>query len=250
MIVTKTLPEIKKMHTAGRYLAELLLLLRQSTVPGIMTRRLNEIAESWLSKKKLYSPFKGYRGYPSSICVSVNEQVVHGIPKETLIREGDIVSIDAGVVFEGYVVDAAITVPVGNVSKEVQKLISVTESSLYRGISQMIEGNRLYDITYAIHSYTESYGYSLVREFCGHGVGRRMHEDPQVPNCGHRPNTGPRLRCGWVLAIEPMVNMGSPGVRIESDGWTVVTNDGKPSAHFEHTVAITSNGPLILTALS
>jgi len=250
MIVTKTPHEIKKMHTAGRYLAELLLLLKQNTIPSITTRRLNEIAESWLSKKKLYSPFKGYRGYPSSICVSVNEQVVHGIPKETLIREGDIVSIDAGVVFDGYVADAAVTVPVGNVAKEMQKLISVTENSLYRGISQMIEGNRLYDITYAIYSYTESYGYSLVREFCGHGVGRRMHEDPQVPNCGHRPNTGPRLRCGWVLAIEPMVNMGSPGVRIESDGWTVVTKDGKPSAHFEHTVAITSNGPLILTALS
>ncbi len=249
MIITKTRQQIERMHSAGRYLAELLTLLRESAVPGIMTARLNEIAEDWLVRKKLYSPFKGYRGYPSSICVSVNEQVVHGIPGQKLIKNGDIVSIDAGVVSDGYVADAAITIPVGEVSEQLQKLISITEHSLYYGISQMVEGNRLYDITYAIQSYTESYGYSLVKEFCGHGVGRKMHEDPQVPNCGHRPNTGPRLRCGWVLAIEPMVNMGSAGVKIESDGWTVVTNDGKPSAHFEHTVAITSNGPLILTAL-
>ncbi len=249
MIIAKTYQQIEKMHSAGKYLAELLALLKKSTMPGITTSKLNEIAEDWLIRKRLYSPFKGYRGYPSSICVSVNEQVVHGIPKERLIKDGDIVSIDAGIVFDGYVADAAITIPVGKVSEQIQKLISITEHSLYYGISQMVEGNRLYDITYAIQSYAESYGYSLVREFCGHGVGRKMHEDPQVPNCGHRPNTGPRLRCGWVLAIEPMVNLGSAGVKIESDGWTVVTNDGKPSAHFEHTVAITSNGPLILTAL-
>ncbi|QUV99222.1 type I methionyl aminopeptidase [Chloracidobacterium sp. MS 40/45] len=249
MITTKTRQQIERMHSAGKYLAELLTLLRESAVPGITTAKLNDIAEGWLVRKKLYSPFKGYRGYPSSICVSVNEQVVHGIPGQKLIKNGDIVSIDAGVVFDGYVADAAITVPVGEVSEQLQKLISITEHSLYYGISQMVEGNRLYDITYAIQSYTESYGYSLVKEFCGHGVGRKMHEDPQVPNCGHRPNTGPRLRCGWVLAIEPMVNMGSAGVKVEGDGWTVVTNDGKPSAHFEHTVAITSNGPLILTAL-
>ncbi len=249
MITTKTRQQIERMHSAGKYLAELLALLKETAVPGITTARLNEIAEGWLVRKKLYSPFKGYRGYPSSICVSVNEQVVHGIPGQKLIKNGDIVSIDAGVVFDGYVADAAITIPVGKVSEQLQKLISITERSLYYGISQMVEGNRLYDITYAIQSYTESYGYSLVKEFCGHGVGRKMHEDPQVPNCGHRPNTGPRLRGGWVLAIEPMVNMGSAGVKIESDGWTVVTNDGKPSAHFEHTVAITSNGPLILTAL-
>jgi methionyl aminopeptidase len=249
MITTKTRQQIERMYSAGRYLAELLALLKKTAVPGITTARLNEIAEGWLVRKKLYSPFKGYRGYPSSICVSVNEQVVHGIPGQKLIKNGDIVSIDAGVVSDGYVADAAITIPVGEVSEQLQKLISITERSLYYGISQMVEGNRLYDITYAIQSYTESYGYSLVKEFCGHGVGRKMHEDPQVPNCGHRPNTGPRLRCGWVLAIEPMVNMGSAGVKIESDGWTVVTNDGKPSAHFEHTVAITSNGPLILTTL-
>ncbi|QUV84454.1 type I methionyl aminopeptidase [Chloracidobacterium aggregatum] len=249
MITTKTRQQIERMHSAGKYLAELLALLKETAVPGITTARLNEIAEGWLVRKKLYSPFKGYRGYPSSICVSVNEQVVHGIPGQKLIKNGDIVSIDAGVVFDGYVADAAITIPVGEVSEQLQKLISITNRSLYYGISQMVEGNRLYDITYAIQSYTESYGYSLVKEFCGHGVGRKMHEDPQVPNCGHRPNTGPRLRSGWVLAIEPMVNMGSAGVKIESDGWTVVTNDGKPSAHFEHTVAITPNGPLILTAL-
>lgn len=248
MITTKTRQQIERMHSAGKYLAELLALLKETAVPGITTARLNEIAEGWLVRK-LYSPFKGYRGYPSSICVSVNEQVVHGIPGQKLIKNGDIVSIDAGVVFDGYVADAAITIPVGEVSEQLQKLISITNRSLYYGISQMVEGNRLYDITYAIQSYTESYGYSLVKEFCGHGVGRKMHEDPQVPNCGHRPNTGPRLRSGWVLAIEPMVNMGSAGVKIESDGWTVVTNDGKPSAHFEHTVAITPNGPLILTAL-
>lgn len=250
MIIAKTCQQISKIHSAGKHLAELLALLRERTVPGITTSELNNIAEKWLSRRNLYSPFKGYRGYPASICVSVNEQVVHGIPGQKLIEEGDIVSIDAGVVFDGYVADAAITVPVGKIQGDLKKLVSVAESSLYCGISQMIEGNRLYDITYAIQSYAESYGYSLVRDFCGHGIGRRMHEDPQVPNCGHRPNTGPRLRCGWVLAIEPMVNMGSPNVRIEKDGWTVVTADGRPSAHFEHTVAITAHGPLILTALS
>jgi methionine aminopeptidase, type I (EC 3.4.11.18) len=250
MIIAKTCQQISKIHSAGKHLAELLALLRECTVPGITTSELNNIAEKWLSRRNLYSPFKGYRGYPASICVSVNEQVVHGIPGQKLIEEGDIVSIDAGVVFDGYVADAAITVPVGKIQGDLKKLVSVAESSLYCGISQMIEGNRLYDITYAIQSYAESYGYSLVRDFCGHGIGRRMHEDPQVPNCGHRPNTGPRLRCGWVLAIEPMVNMGSPNVRIEKDGWTVVTADGRPSAHFEHTVAITAHGPLILTALS
>jgi methionyl aminopeptidase len=250
MIIAKTCQQISKIHSAGKHLAELLALLRECTVPGITTSELNNIAEKWLSRRNLYSPFKGYRGYPASICVSVNEQVVHGIPGQKLIEVGDIVSIDAGVVFDGYVADAAITVPVGKIQGDLKKLVSVAESSLYCGISQMIEGNRLYDITYAIQSYAESYGYSLVRDFCGHGIGRRMHEDPQVPNCGHRPNTGPRLRCGWVLAIEPMVNMGSPNVRIEKDGWTVVTADGRPSAHFEHTVAITAHGPLILTALS
>lgn len=250
MIIAKTCQQISKIHSAGKHLAELLALLRECTVPGITTSELNNIAEKWLSRRNLYSPFKGYRGYPASICVSVNEQVVHGIPGQKLIEEGDVVSIDAGVVFDGYVADAAITVPVGKIQGDLKKLVSVAESSLYCGISQMIEGNRLYDITYAIQSYAESYGYSLVRDFCGHGIGRRMHEDPQVPNCGHRPNTGPRLRCGWVLAIEPMVNMGSPNVRIEKDGWTVVTADGRPSAHFEHTVAITAHGPLILTALS
>ncbi|MFQ3580967.1 type I methionyl aminopeptidase [Chloracidobacterium validum] len=250
MIITKTSQQIKKMHSAGRYLAELLLVLKEETLPGITTLQLDKIAEEWLHCKRLYSPFKGYRGYPSSICVSINEQVVHGIPAKRLIKEGDIVSIDAGVVFDGYVADSAITIPVGEVSKDIQNLLSVTESSLRRGIEQMVEGNRLYDITYAIQSYVESSGYSLVKEFCGHGVGRKMHEEPQVPNCGHKPNTGPRLRSGWVLAVEPMVNMGLPDVKIESDGWTVVTCDGLPSAHFEHTIAITPNGPLVLTDLS
>lgn len=235
------------MHTAGKYLAELLAVLKENVVPGISTLELNKIAEQWLNRKGLYSPFKGYRGYPASICVSVNEQVVHGIPTKREIQLGDVVSIDAGVVFDGYVADAATTVAVGEVSEELQQLLSVAENSLYQGIDKMREGNRLYDITHAIQSYVEPYNYGLVREFCGHGVGRKMHEDPQVPNCGHRPNTGPRLRCGWVLAIEPMVNLGTASVHIESDGWTVVTNDGKPSAHFEHTVAITADGPLILT---
>jgi len=178
MIIAKTCQQISKIHSAGKHLAELLALLRECTVPGITTSELNNIAEKWLSRRNLYSPFKGYRGYPASICVSVNEQVVHGIPGQKLIEEGDIVSIDAGVVFDGYVADAAITVPVGKIQGDLKKLVSVAESSLYCGISQMIEGNRLYDITYAIQSYAESYGYSLVRDFCGHGIGRRMHEDP------------------------------------------------------------------------
>lgn len=250
MIVSKTAYQIDKMHTAGKYLAELLNVLKENVLPGTPTYRLNEVAETWLRRKNLYSPFRGYRGYPASICVSVNEQVVHGIPTSRIIKDGDIVSIDAGVVFDGYVADAATTVPVGEVSDELKKLLKVAEASLYRGIEKMTEGNRLYDITYAIQSYVEPYRYGLVKDFCGHGVGRKMHEDPQVPNCGHRPNTGPRLRCGWVLAIEPMVNLGTASVRVEKDGWTVVTSDGKPSAHFEHTVAITSNGPLILTEAS
>ncbi|MCS7080045.1 MAG: type I methionyl aminopeptidase [Chloracidobacterium sp.] len=247
MIISKTPYQIEKMHTAGKYLAELINVLKENVIPGITTSRLNDLAEEWLRRKNLYSPFKGYRGYPASICVSVNEQVVHGIPTSRVIKEGDIVSIDAGVVFEGYVADAATTVPVGETSEELRKLLKVTESSLYHAINKMVEGNRLYDITYAIQSYVEPYNYGLVKDFCGHGVGRKMHEDPQVPNCGHRPNTGPRLRCGWVLAIEPMVNLGTASVRVEKDGWTVVTKDGKPSAHFEHTVAITPNGPLVLT---
>jgi methionyl aminopeptidase len=227
----------------------LLQELSKIAQPGVSTLDLDQYAERRLKEAGAISPFKGYRGYPKNICASVNEQVVHAIPSNRILKDGDIISIDAGVLLDGYVADAAVTVGVGQISDVAARLIADTEKSLHKAIEKMQPGNRLYDISYAVQSYIEPLGYSLVKEFCGHGVGRKMHEEPQVPNCGHRPNTGPRLRSGWVLAVEPMVNVGTASVRFEKDGWTVVTLDGRLSAHFEHTVAITDNGPLVLTQL-
>jgi methionyl aminopeptidase len=248
MVVCRTKEEIEKIRRAGRIVAEVLRDLREMAQPGVTTRELDRYAEAKIRARGGIPTFKGYRGFPASICTSINEEVVHGIPSDRKLCAGDIVGIDCGVTLDGYVADAAITVPVGEVSEEVQRLLRVTEEALYRAIEQARVGNRLYDISYAVQSYAEAHGYSVVRDFCGHGVGRQMHEDPQVPNFG-TPGRGLRLRPGLVLAIEPMLNMGTHEVEIADDGWTVRTVDRKLSAHFEHTIAITERGPIILTTL-
>ena len=249
MIITKTRAEIQKMHSAGQLVAQVLRQLASLVTPGVTTSELDIQAEKWIRDAGAIPTFKGYRGYPYSICTSVNEQVVHGFPSERILKEGDIVSIDCGATLAGYVGDSAITIPVGRVSDEAQRLVDVTRESLYQAIEKMQVGNRLYDVSYAVQSYAESRGYTVVRDFCGHGIGTAMHEEPQVPNYG-KPGKGPRLREGWVLAIEPMVNIGSYQVKIEKDGWTVTTIDRKLSAHFEHTIAILSEGPWVLTQLN
>ncbi len=248
MVVCRTKEEIEKIRRAGRIVAEVLRDLREMAQPGVTTRELDRYAEAKIRARGGIPTFKGYRGFPASICTSINEEVVHGIPSDRKLRAGDIVGIDCGVTLDGYVADAAITVPVGEISEDVQRLLRVTEEALYRAIEQARVGNRLYDISYAVQSYAEAHGYSVVRDFCGHGVGRQMHEDPQVPNFG-TPGRGLRLRPGLVLAIEPMLNMGTHEVEIADDGWTVRTVDRQLSAHFEHTIAITERGPIILTAL-
>ncbi|MBX7221686.1 MAG: type I methionyl aminopeptidase [Blastocatellia bacterium] len=251
MVIAKSKAEIEKMYRSGQLAAQLLHELCKMVEPGMNTLTLDRFAENWLKERKAFSPFKGYRSYPKHICTSINHQVVHGIPSEAAImREGDIISIDCGVSFEGYVADTAATVGVGAISEPARKLIQATEQSLYHSIEQLRLGNRLYDVSYAVQSYIEPFGYTLVREFCGHGVGRKMHEEPLVPNCGKKPHTGPKLKEGWVLAVEPMVNLGVADVKTLADAWTVVTLDGKLSAHFEHTIAVTENGPRILTALN
>ncbi|GBC83295.1 Methionine aminopeptidase 1 [bacterium HR10] len=248
MVVCRTKEEIEKIRRAGRIVAEVLRDLRQMAQPGVTTRELDRYAEAKIRARGGIPTFKGYRGFPASICTSINEEVVHGIPSDRKLQAGDIVGIDCGVTLDGYVADAAITVPVGEISEELQRLLRVTEEALYRAIEQARVGNRLYDISYAVQSYAEAHGYSVVRDFCGHGVGRQMHEDPQVPNFG-TPGRGLRLRPGLVLAIEPMLNLGTHEVEIAEDGWTVRTVDRRPSAHFEHTIAITERGPVILTTL-
>jgi len=248
MVVCRTKEEIEKIRRAGRIVAEVLRDLREMAQPGVTTRELDRYAEAKIRARGGIPTFKGYRGFPASICTSINEEVVHGIPSDRKLRTGDIVGIDCGVTLDGYVADAAITVPVGEISEDAQRLLRVTEEALYRAIEHARVGNRLYDISYAVQSYAEAHGYSVVRDFCGHGVGRQMHEDPQVPNFG-TPGRGLRLRPGLVLAIEPMLNMGTHEVEIAEDGWTVRTVDRRLSAHFEHTIAITERGPIILTAL-
>ncbi len=249
MIITKSYAEIEKMYRAGQLVGQVLKELSAMIEPGITTLALDEYAEKRIRAAGAIPTFKGYRGYPYSICASVNEQVVHGFPSQRQLKEGDIISIDCGATLDGYVGDSAVTIPVGTVSPEAERLMAVTREALFCGIEQMQAGNRLYDISYAVQSYVEPLGYSVVRDYCGHGIGTAMHEEPQVPNYARRPGTGPRLREGWVLAIEPMVNIGTEKVRTEKDGWTVTTIDGKLSAHFEHTVAITRDGPRILTKL-
>jgi methionyl aminopeptidase len=246
MIIRKSKTEIQKMRAAGRIVAEVLSRLSAMVAPGVTTRELDFEAERMIRDAGAYPTFKGYRGYVASICTSINDEVVHGIPGNRRLREGDIIGIDCGATYYGYVGDSAVTVAVGQVSEEVKRLLDVTRQSLYEAISQCRVGNRLGDVSYAVQAYVEPRGYSVVRNYCGHGIGRAMHEDPQVPNYG-QPGTGKVLREGWVIAIEPMVNLGRHDVKQLSDGWTVITLDGRPSAHFEHTVAITEEGPQILT---
>ncbi|RKD34134.1 type I methionyl aminopeptidase [Thermohalobacter berrensis] len=248
MIIIKTDREIEKMRRAGRLVAETHAFLEKIIKPGITTQKLNEAAEEFILKHNGKPAFKGYRGYPASICTSINEEVVHGIPGLRKLNDGDIISIDIGVVIEGYYGDAAKTYPVGEISDGAKKLIKVTEESFYEGIKFAKEGYRLTDISHAIQKHVEKHGFSVVRDFVGHGIGQKMHEDLQIPNFGP-PGRGPRLRKGMTLAIEPMVNQGSYHVRVLQDNWTVVTYDKKLSAHYEHTIAITEGEPEILTSL-
>lgn len=247
MIHLKSSRELEVMRRAGAATAQILKELVESVQPGISTLELDQLAERRCKELGVKPAFKGYHGYPGCLCVSVNEQVVHGIPSnKTVLKDGDIVGLDFGVIVDGYYGDSARTVAVGKISKEAQKLLDVTREGLNQGISQAVAGNRLFDISHAIQNYVEQHGFAVVREFVGHGIGRSLHEEPQVPNFGPK-GKGVVLKEGMVLAIEPMINAGGHAVRIESDGWTAVTVDGSLSAHFEHTVAITKDGPEILT---
>ena len=246
MIVLKTDREIGYMRDAGKIVGQTLQELKKAIVPGVTTLELDRIADQYIRHAGAIPAFKGYGGFPANICTSVNEQVVHGIPGSRQLKSGDVISLDVGTKLNRYYGDAAITVPVGDVDDELQKLLTVTEESLYRGIEKAIKGNRLSDISHAVQLHAESHGYGVVRDYVGHGIGQRMHEDPQIPNYGP-PGRGPLLKNGMVLAIEPMINLGTPEVEVLADDWTVVTEDGKISAHFEHTVAVTDGEPLILT---
>jgi methionyl aminopeptidase len=238
--------EIDAIREAARLVARTLTMLGREIRPGVSTQRLDELAESFIRDHGARPAFKGYRGFPASICPSINDEVVHGIPGARTLAEGDIVGMDVGVEKDGYYGDAACTFPVGKVGADVERLLQVTREALMRGVAQAKAGNRVGDISHAIQSHVEAHGFSVVRSLVGHGIGRHMHEEPQVPNYG-TPDRGPRLMAGQVLAIEPMVNVGAPDVVTRPDGWTVVTKDGSLSAHFEHTVAVGAEGPEILS---
>ena len=248
VIIIKSPREIEQMRRSNLIVAEVFQGLKKVIGPGISTQELDRITESIILLKGAVPAFKGYRGFPASLCISINEEIVHGIPSQRRLREGDIVSLDVGVNLNGYFGDGAITLPVGEVDQEARRLLEVTEKALSIGIEKAKLGNRLSDISYAIQSWVESQGFSVVRDFVGHGIGRDLHEEPQIPNFGS-PHQGPRLEKGMVFALEPMVNEGTYEVKILSDGWTVVTADGKRSAHFEHTIAITEKGAEILSIL-
>lgn len=246
-IILKSQRELAIMRTAGKIVAATLARLAAHVRPGVSTAELDEIAHAEVTARGAYPAFKGYRGFPASICASINEEVVHGIPSpKRVLREGDIISLDFGAVYEGFYGDAAITLPVGEVSPEARRLLAVTERALYEGIAMARPGAFLSDISHAVQRCAEGAGFSVVRQYVGHGIGRAMHEEPQIPNFGP-PGRGPRLRPGMTLAIEPMVNMGGSETVVRPDQWTVVTADGSLSAHFEHTVAITPEGHEILT---
>jgi methionyl aminopeptidase len=249
VIVCKSLTEIERMRAATVLVADVLAELAAMTAPGVTTAELDARAEQLVRAAGAEPAFKGYRGYPATLCASVNEEVVHGIPSGRALVEGDIISLDMGVKLNGFYGDSAITVPVGKVAPDVLRLLRVTQESLEKGITQVRVGGRVSDIGHAIQKHVEAGGFSVVREFVGHGIGAALHEDPQIANYG-QPGHGPRLAEGMVLAIEPMVNMGKAAVRVLSDGWTAVTRDGSLSAHFEHTVAVTKSGPLVLTQRS
>ena len=249
MTSLKSAREIELMSQAGRVVAEVLQLLREHTKPGVRTDELDALAGEYARSKGATCAFKGYRGFPANVCVSINQEVVHGIPGPRKIAQGDVVSIDFGIKLNNYFGDSAITVAAGEITDEARKLIRVTEESLQRAIEQMVPGNRLTDVGRAVQQHAESNGFSVVRDFVGHGIGRRMHEDPKVPNFVEERGQGSDLvfREGLVLAIEPMVNCGTHEVSVSKDGWSVTTRDQKLSAHFEHTVAVTRKGPRVLT---
>jgi methionyl aminopeptidase len=238
--------ELDKMRRAGKVVAEMHAVTREAAKPGVTTRDLDKLAREVLDRRGARSNFLNYHGFPAVICTSPNDMIVHGIPGDYVLEEGDILSIDCGAIIEGYHGDAAFTMAIGEVSKEAKKLIEVTERSLWAGIDQMEEGNRISDIGHAVQTVAEAAGFSVVREYVGHAIGTAMHEEPQVPNYG-TPGKGVKLRTGHVFAVEPMVNVGSPATRLLDDGWSVVTADGSLSAHWEHTIAITDNGPEVFT---
>jgi len=242
MIILKTPGEIEVMAKASRVVAETLEVLKKAVRVGVTTDELDALAEAEILARGAKPAFKGYRNYPKTLCASVNEQVVHGIPSKRKLKEGDIIGLDLGAIVDGFYGDSAVTVMIGEVSDKTAKLVRVTEEALMIGIEQAVVGRRLSDISHAIQHHVEAAGYSVVTEFVGHGIGRQLHEEPQVPNYG-RPGQGPRLQGGMVLAIEPMVNMGGSAVRVLDDRWTAVTADGSLSAHFEHTIAIQASGP-------
>jgi methionyl aminopeptidase len=246
VIVCKSPAEIEKMRAANQLVAQILDDLAQMVAPGVSTADLDAVAESKVRAAGAEPAFKGYRGYPATLCASVNEQVVHGIPSSKALVEGDIVSIDMGAKLDGFFGDSAVTVPVGRIAPEAQRLLDVTKTSLERAIGVVRAGARVHDIGAAVQQYVEAHGFSVVREFVGHGIGTSLHEEPQIPNYG-TPGRGSRLAEGMVLAIEPMVNAGKAAVKVLADGWTAVTKDGSLSAHFEHTVAVTETGCRVLT---
>ena len=246
-IQIKSAAEIQKMRTSGIALRKVHDAVKAAVRPGATTMDLENAAVAVVTELGVKSAFKGYHDYPAVLCTSINNEVIHGIPSTTrVLHEGDVVSVDCGVVVEGYYSDCAVTHAVGQVAPNVAKLLRVTEASLYAAIDKAVPGGRLWDISHAVQAMCEAEGYGIVREFVGHGIGRSMHEDPQIPNFGDA-GKGPRLRAGMVLAIEPMINLGKADVRVLEDGWTAITVDGSVSAHFEHTVAITNDGPVILT---
>jgi methionyl aminopeptidase len=242
MIILKTSDEISMMAQASRVVAETLQILQKAVRPGITTDELDRIAEEEILARGAKPAFKGYRNYPKTLCASVNDQVVHGIPSKRVLREGDIIGLDLGAIVAGFYGDSAVTIAVGETTERNARLIQVTKEAMHFGIEQAVVGHRLSDISHAVQQHVESSGYSVVTEFVGHGIGRQLHEEPQVPNYG-KPGQGPRLQVGMVLAIEPMVNMGGAAVKILEDRWTAVTVDGSLSAHFEHTIAIEPSGP-------
>lgn len=249
MIEIKSAEEVRKIRIASALVAEVLQLIKQNIRPGVSAWELDKLAEEYILKKGGRPAFKGYKGYPATLCVSVNEEVVHGIPtKNKILKEGDIVSIDVGVFKNGFYGDAAITLPVGNVSQEKLKLVETTYRALYNGIARAVPGAHLQDVSHAIEATARQAGYDVVREYVGHGIGRNLHEEPSVPNYGE-PGVGPRLEVGMVFTLEPMLTMGKGDVEVLEDGWTVVTKDRLPAAHFEHVIVLTNDGPKILSLL-
>jgi methionyl aminopeptidase len=246
MISLKTDKDLVVLRKSGEILAKVMAVLKKAVKPGITTLEIDRLAEEMIRKENALPAFKGYKGFPATICASVNEEIVHGIPGERVIKNGDLLKIDIGVNYQGYFTDSAVTIPVGTVATELHSLIDVTRTALSEGIKQLKSENHLSDISHSIQSHVERNGFSIVRQFVGHGVGFNLHEEPEIPNFG-RPGQGPLLKAGMVFAIEPMVNMGSWDCEIMDNGWTAVTKDRLPSAHFEHTVALTANGPEILT---